>query len=479
MKPFDEGLLNLKLQDACKDLHRDTNARLKEVDCDQKKTGQGYGPGWLAKRMDAAIEVFRKYYVPRIDKACREAWLSDHDAITPEFIRGIVVPRVFAFVAARKGAIQGESELLASRVGIGTRLTPALHHLVHEISRVQGDLGRRYEIEARELAKQPARVHYVTQAPAPIQPLRGGGIRRAPKPTEIPPDCPLYYPNELKTKTQVIFAEAVRKYTEQTQAPELCKYVISEMTPVFRAAVEDGTMKPDQVLSDSGMAGLLHSLLVYNCDHDTERFRLGQELRKSDEWLMLAKEILAASVSATNEVQHVLRPRRPVSRMWLEDAGPLTRLSETSETQVSYSEFRKNTLQRRSEEIENRLRCLKANFPDWRAWASGYGPGNEPPAYYAEIDRLEKDRESIHLELSKRIRSPRRFTATEPKTRPVQRMPTTINSPSAARRMETYIQSRGISQTDFAGGVGVPMPAPEVRSPDSEITGHLQSQYLT
>jgi hypothetical protein len=362
MKPFDEGLFNLKLQDACRDLHRDTNARLKQVDGHQKKIGQGYGPGWLAKRMDAAIEVFHKYYVPRVDKACRETWLSDHDAITPEFIRGIVVPRVFAFVAARKGAIQGETELLASRTGIGTRLTPALHHLVHEINRVQGDLGTLYEIEARELAKQQARVHHVTQAPAPIQPLRVGGITRAPKPTQLPPDCPLYYPNELKTKTQVIFAEAVRKYPEQTQALELCKYVISEMTPVFRAAVEDGTMKPYQVLSDSGMGGLLHSLLLFNCDHDDERFRLGQELRKSDEWLKLAR-VIDETKPRSQELSQITE----------------IHLIDPSLVRLDLADFSLYKLEKESDErllagLSNwgdRLQRLRQADPDWEAPSVG------------------------------------------------------------------------------------------------------------
>jgi hypothetical protein len=94
MKPFDERLFNLKFQDACKDLHRDTDARLRQVDGDQKKIGQGYGPGWLAKRMDAAIDVFHKHYVPKVDKACRETWLSDHDASA---VFGLTVSKFLCF----------------------------------------------------------------------------------------------------------------------------------------------------------------------------------------------------------------------------------------------------------------------------------------------------------------------------------------------------------------------------------------------
>ena len=121
---------------------------------------------------------------------------------------------------------------------------------------------------------------------------------RDPKPTQIPPDFPAYFPNGLKARTAVILAEAARNFPHQTQTLALCKHVISEMTPLFRKAVETGTMRADLVLSDSVMGGLLHSLLVYNCDHDDERFRLGQEARKSDEWLRLAKEIADARVES-------------------------------------------------------------------------------------------------------------------------------------------------------------------------------------
>lgn len=58
-------------------------------------------------------------------------------------------------------------------------------------------------------------------------------------------------------------------------------------------------MKAHMALSDSGMGGLLHSMLVYNCDHDSERYLLGQEIRRSDEWLKLAGEI--ANFPSVNE----------------------------------------------------------------------------------------------------------------------------------------------------------------------------------
>jgi hypothetical protein len=87
-------------------------------------------------------------------------------------------------------------------------------------------------------------------------------------------------------------------------------------------------------------------------------------------------------------------------RLFVEDAGPAA--SKTLVTPVSYSKFRAKRLQKLLKETKARIDYLKDEFPNWRAWGSGYGPGNEPPDYYKEIRRLEKDREQIVLALSKR-----------------------------------------------------------------------------
>src|SRR5262249_50439721 len=59
-----------------------------------------------------------------------------------------------------------------------------------------------------------------------------------------------------------------------------------------------GKMKGGAGLSEGhgGMEDLLHSLLVYDCDHDDERFRLAQKVRNSDECRELAKAIADAQV---------------------------------------------------------------------------------------------------------------------------------------------------------------------------------------
>jgi hypothetical protein len=271
-------------------------------------------------------------YIPDVDRACRETWLSDGNPITAEFIRNVLVQRIFNFIAAREGDSRGNLETLARRRGIGgTHLTPALHHLVHSMSHFKSEVTTRYEIEAIELSKTESRARMVTQAPPPPREVGGLGITHShAKPTQIPPDFPMYFPKELKARTAVILAEAVRKFQYQTQTLELCRHVISEMIPLFCEAVTTGTMKASMALEEGlgGMGDLLRSLVVYNDDGprtgwglSNEAYRLQQEARKSDEWLRLAKAIVEAESS---RAQNSANAATKVENKANTAAGPFT-----------------------------------------------------------------------------------------------------------------------------------------------------------
>ncbi|HTF25208.1 MAG TPA: helix-turn-helix transcriptional regulator [Candidatus Limnocylindria bacterium] len=132
----------------------------------------------------------------------------------------------------------------------------------------------------------------VSQAPAPGTRLRGTWTPIRTEPTQVP-NLPPDYPNDLKPQTHLILAEAVRKFPEQTRTLELCKCVISELTPHFREAVRGKRLRADLV--SPHIDELLHYLLVSNCDDDNKRFWFKQEVRKSDEWLRLAREIVEVS----------------------------------------------------------------------------------------------------------------------------------------------------------------------------------------
>src|SRR5579864_6866754 len=99
------------------------------------------------------------------------------------------------------------------------------------------------------------------RAPRPITMLSGtGGWRFAIKPPTIPPNPPVNFPNDLWPRACVILADGVTKFPDrEQQLPELCRYYISGMMPIYCAAVQDGTMTAGAVLQENlgGMQDLL------------------------------------------------------------------------------------------------------------------------------------------------------------------------------------------------------------------------------
>lgn len=333
MKTFDERLYGLKLHAALVPrMHCDTAERRRKVLSRQTEIGQAKA-GALRKIADSDIGVIRDYIL-EVDTVCRQTWLSDGNAITPEFIRNVLVHRVFSFIAAREGDSGGNLKLFAGRTNTHTHLSAALGHLVRGVNQLKGEVANRYEIEAIELSKKESQARNVTKAPPPPREVGGLGITHvSAKPTQIPPDLPMYFPKELKARTQVILAEAVRKFQYQPQTLELCKHVISEMIPLFCEAVTNGTMKASMALEEGlgGMGDLLRSLVVYNDDGphsgwglSNEAYRLRQEARRSDEWLRLAKAIVEADDRRKCPVLEQNKPRGPADAQRVELPNPST-----------------------------------------------------------------------------------------------------------------------------------------------------------
>lgn len=153
-------------------------------------------------------------------------------------------------------------------------------------------------------------VHRITRAPKPATSLSGtGGWTRRPESTEVPASPPTNFPLDLWPQTNVILLEAREKFPYQTQTLELCKQVVSQMTPLFCQAVSEGKMNASAVQCEGrgGMEDLLHFLLVHNDDGvhtgfgiSDKAFRLGKNVRQSDEWRALARAIVDADRQRTH-----------------------------------------------------------------------------------------------------------------------------------------------------------------------------------
>ena len=181
--------------------------------------------------------------------------------------------------------------------------------------------------------------------PKPPIVLRGTGglIPPKPKPTQALTDFPQHFPNHLKPRTSVIIGEALKRFPDQTQTLQLCKQVISELTPHFCTAAHNNTLRADLALS--AMSDLLHYLLVANCDDSSKRFDLEREIKKSDEWVKLAQGLIepAEAQAKIEAARKLISQADQLSASEKEDFGNAVAdlAKESPRTAVAVEKFKK------------------------------------------------------------------------------------------------------------------------------------------
>jgi hypothetical protein len=161
----------------------------------------------------------------------------------------------------------------------------------------------------------------ISSAPIACPPVAGwSGGRQQPKLTVIPDELPPYYPAALIPQTDLIMCKAVEKFPVQTQIPELCKYVITELRPHFADALRNKVLRHDEAADR--MQELIYSLLEYNCDSDSRRDELKNEVKRSAEWLSLAETIVDSRPVDSNQEPSAPNVSAELGR-WAEKYLPL------------------------------------------------------------------------------------------------------------------------------------------------------------
>jgi lambda repressor-like predicted transcriptional regulator len=157
---FDQCLFDLKLQP----LSRKMQAESMVSDRAAIRTTRETCGSLLVKTVDGQLMVLRKW-LEGVDQICREVWQTQGEAITPDFVRGTLVPKASELIAARVGTIKSNLEMKVRRGAVqpGNRdVYRANHHLAMEIRKLQAEVANRYEIEARELEHKKARADSTT-----------------------------------------------------------------------------------------------------------------------------------------------------------------------------------------------------------------------------------------------------------------------------------------------------------------------------
>lgn len=139
----------------------------------------------------------------------------------------------------------------------------------------------------------------VSNAPRPIVPVRSSWTPARPKLIELPTDWPPSYPVGLIPASTVILDQAAQEFLTKTEILPLCQRVVRELTAHFLRAVQADGLRPDRALD--AMHDLIRYLLVPNSNRDSsERTRLEQEVRRSEEWKALTRKV--ATVTALTAV---------------------------------------------------------------------------------------------------------------------------------------------------------------------------------
>ena len=141
----------------------------------------------------------------------------------------------------------------------------------------------------------------------------------------------MYYPNGLAVRTWKAIWEAIEAFPYQDQVLELCRKVISDLTPSFSDEIRTGRLRTDR--APDVMKDLLRCILVNN-DRDSDKaWQLGQELRRSKEWGNFMGELeklerVAPQPSAPSQQAQVAL--KPVAKRQAETQETRTRETETA-----------------------------------------------------------------------------------------------------------------------------------------------------
>jgi hypothetical protein len=200
--------------------------------------------------------------------------------------------------------------------------------------------------------KKPEPSRRIDRLPPPVPEIAGSWARCA-EPTRALLDFPPYYPSDLIPLTTMIIGQATRKFPVQAQTFDLCKFVVSELTPHFCAAVRSGTLRSGGVAL-ARMGELLHYLVVANCPRDSERYRLKQETVNSDEWLALANGLGHATDSVSTGHLELLSPAVEELRAPSTTPGPTVSDDEQAEEAV-WKKIKHDLVKEMSERAEREM----------------------------------------------------------------------------------------------------------------------------
>jgi hypothetical protein len=399
---FDERLANLKLQPSIERLHQEASRSWVQARAEVEKLGNH--ARFYAAFVEFHIKAITKH-LDDIDRVYRDVWTSDGNAVTPEFIRTLLVPRISMVISVRKGSITHE---ICRRRAIDSDISRGNHILATEISRLLGRIANRYEVEAIELGKQRARAAARTIQVAIARPTEASENKVVSR-----FDAP---------NSQADLWRGFHKGFQELADEE--KAQASARPARFISAYFTYRKRPE-ILHVNG-PGWLAQTLFRNHEIDGARMHL-----------------------------HEIPSHGPFCFLDMPDHGLWMLAEGVSETQFE----RFQTLAARSafalgcppktDSVDFWLHHLLVDLRDNRSRLTFADDG--------ETGQILRVCEASAIFCLRRERNQLESVSNEPAPGPVKpqnRLRSTVNSPLAARKMEAYLESKAIGLTEFATRVG-------------------------
>jgi hypothetical protein len=136
----------------------------------------------------------------------------------------------------------------------------------------------------KRVAPPPVRAQIVSRAPEPPHQLSGTGGWALPKPKAImlPTDLPPGFPSALALRARIILADVVKEFSDCSKLEQFCKELVTRFTDLLCIGVRSGILKPYAALDE--LDEILNSILVTNCNRDTDRSAMEQQVMNSEAW---------------------------------------------------------------------------------------------------------------------------------------------------------------------------------------------------
>ncbi|HKW35534.1 MAG TPA: hypothetical protein VJN92_21165 [Candidatus Acidoferrum sp.] len=130
---FDRQLFTLKVSELTHQM------QTKSVACDRIARSRKTGGSILLNTVDGQLVLLHEW-LEAVDHAAREVWQVQGEAVTPQFVRDVLLPAAIDLIGGRHSAVSFNITSSATRTGGTQEQQPAQQHLAREFEKLKAEM---------------------------------------------------------------------------------------------------------------------------------------------------------------------------------------------------------------------------------------------------------------------------------------------------------------------------------------------------